>query len=171
MKPTPGQSASAPPSHSWSPHQLWLKPVLTSSASVRPLSTSSPAPTTHFLAAHGMVKGTMALTTAEQSQKIYARMGRALEMSGGSAANTMAGVASLGGTPAFIGKVGADKLGEIFRHEIEAARRGLPRRRQAHDQPAHRHLPHPGHARRPAHHEHVPGAPAPNWVPTTSTPK
>ena len=72
-----------------------------------------------FLAAHEMVKGTMALTTAEQSRKIYARMGRAVEVSGGSCANTMAGVASLGGTPAFIGKVGRDKLGEIFTHEIQ----------------------------------------------------
>ncbi len=72
-----------------------------------------------FLAANEMVKGTMALTTAEQSKKIYARMGRAVEISGGSCANTMAGVASLGGTPAFIGKVGKDKLGEIFTHEIE----------------------------------------------------
>jgi len=73
-----------------------------------------------FLAAHGMVKGTMALTTAEQSKKIYDRMGSAVEVSGGSAANSMAGIASLGGSPCFIGKVGADKLGEIFAHEIKA---------------------------------------------------
>ncbi len=71
-----------------------------------------------FLLANGMVKGTMALTNAEQAKAIYARMSQAIEVSGGSAANTMAGIASLGGKPAFIGKVGADKLGEIFAHEI-----------------------------------------------------
>jgi sugar/nucleoside kinase (ribokinase family) len=73
-----------------------------------------------FLAANGMVKGTMALTTAEDSKRIYDRMGSALEISGGSVANSMAGIASLGGNPCFIGKVGADKLGEIFAHEIKA---------------------------------------------------
>ena len=72
-----------------------------------------------FINAHGMVKGTMALTTAERSKFIYDRMGKAVEISGGSAANSMAGIASLGGTPAFIGKVGKDKLGEIFSHDIE----------------------------------------------------
>lgn len=72
-----------------------------------------------FLAAHGMVKGTMALTDAARSSFLYTRMGKAIEVSGGSAANTMAGIASLGGAPAFIGKVGKDKLGEIFRHDIE----------------------------------------------------
>ncbi len=73
-----------------------------------------------FIDANGMVKGTMALVSAEESSALYERMGRAVEMSGGSAANTMAGIASLGGTPAFIGKVGNDKLGEIFRHDIKA---------------------------------------------------
>ena len=67
-----------------------------------------------------LVKGTMALTSAEKAAKIYDRMGSAREISGGSAANTMAGIASLGGRPAFIGKLGNDKLGEIFRHEIKA---------------------------------------------------
>jgi sugar/nucleoside kinase (ribokinase family) len=74
-----------------------------------------------FLDANGMVKGTMALISAEQSKAIYAKMGRSVEVSGGSVANTMAGLGSLGGTSAFIGKVGDDKLGEIFRHEIEAS--------------------------------------------------
>ena len=67
----------------------------------------------------GMVKGTMALCTAEQSEDIYRRMGKAIEVAGGSAANTIAGVASLGGTPSFIGKVGNDKLGDIFAHDIQ----------------------------------------------------
>ena len=73
-----------------------------------------------FLGGFGMVKGTMALTDAARSKAIYDRMGQAVEVSGGSAANTMAGIASLGGSPCFIGKVGADKLGEIFAHEIKA---------------------------------------------------
>jgi sugar/nucleoside kinase (ribokinase family) len=73
-----------------------------------------------LLASFDLVKGCMALTSAEKAKQIYDRMGRAMEISGGSAANTMAGIASLGGTPAFIGKVGTDKLGEIFKHEIEA---------------------------------------------------
>jgi len=73
-----------------------------------------------FLAGFGMVKGTMALTDAAKAKMIYDRMGAAVEVSGGSAANTMAGVASLGGSPCFIGKVGVDKLGEIFAHDIKA---------------------------------------------------
>jgi sugar/nucleoside kinase (ribokinase family) len=72
-----------------------------------------------FIAANEMVKGTMALLTAERSRQIYERMGRAVEISGGSAANTMAGVASFGGTPAFIGKIGRDNFGTVFRHDIE----------------------------------------------------
>ena len=72
-----------------------------------------------FITAGGMVKGTMALISAEESKGLYERMGPAMEMSGGSAANTMAGIASLGGAPAFIGKVGDDKLGDIFRHDIK----------------------------------------------------
>jgi sugar/nucleoside kinase (ribokinase family) len=72
-----------------------------------------------FISSLGMVKGTMALCDAAQSKFIYDRMGKAVEASGGSAANTMAGIASLGGTPAFIGKVGKDKLGEIFTHDIQ----------------------------------------------------
>ena len=72
-----------------------------------------------FLRRFGMVKGTMALTDAAQAKAIYDQMGRAVEVSGGSAANTMAGIASLGGAPCFIGKVGNDKLGEIFAHEIK----------------------------------------------------
>jgi sugar/nucleoside kinase (ribokinase family) len=72
-----------------------------------------------FLARFGMVKGTMALTDAAQAKAIYDQMPRAVEVSGGSAANTMAGIASLGGAPCFIGKVGNDTLGEIFAHEIK----------------------------------------------------
>ncbi|MCA0200896.1 MAG: adenosine kinase [Proteobacteria bacterium] len=72
-----------------------------------------------FINAHGMVKGTMALCDAARSKFIYDRIGKAVEISGGSAANSMAGIASMGGKPCFIGKVGKDKLGEIFVHDIE----------------------------------------------------
>ncbi len=73
-----------------------------------------------FIQTHGLVKGTMALVTADRSKFLYDRMGVAIEISGGSAANTMAGIASLGGSPAFIGKVGKDQLGEVFSHDIKA---------------------------------------------------
>src|SRR6185437_3824268 len=72
-----------------------------------------------FIAANEMVKGTMALLTAERARQIYERMGRTIQISGGSAANTMAGIASLGGAPAFIGKVGKDNFGDVFRHDID----------------------------------------------------
>ena len=74
-----------------------------------------------FLAAEGMAKGGMTLIEAERAESLYARMGPAVEMSGGSAANTMAGIASLGGGAAFIGKVKDDQLGAIFAHDIRAA--------------------------------------------------
>jgi len=72
-----------------------------------------------FIARNGMVKGTMALIDAAKAKSIHELMGKAVEVSGGSAANTTAGVASLGGTPAFIGKVGDDMLGRIFSHDIK----------------------------------------------------
>ncbi|HXV23837.1 MAG TPA: adenosine kinase [Alphaproteobacteria bacterium] len=74
-----------------------------------------------FLAAEAMAKGMMTLIDADRAETLYGRMGPAVEISGGSAANTMAGIASLGGRPAFIGKVRDDQLGEIFAHDIRAA--------------------------------------------------
>jgi sugar/nucleoside kinase (ribokinase family) len=74
-----------------------------------------------FLAAEGMAKGAMTLIEAERAETLYARMGPGVESSGGSAANTMAGIASLGGRAAFIGKVKDDQLGAIFAHDIRAA--------------------------------------------------
>ncbi len=73
-------------------------------------------------ALHGLdlVKGAMTLIDAERAAAIYAAMGPAIECSGGSAANTIAGLASLGGRGAFIGKVCRDQLGEVFRHDIHA---------------------------------------------------
>lgn len=74
-----------------------------------------------FLADKGMVKGTMALIDSDRAKLLYESMGRAVEISGGSAANTLAGVASLGGSAAFVGKVGDDMLGKGFSHELKAA--------------------------------------------------
>lgn len=73
-----------------------------------------------FLSRHGMAKGTMQLVDGTQAAAIYAEMGSAVEVSGGSAGNTAAGIASLGGRAAFIGKVGRDQLGEVFAHDLRA---------------------------------------------------
>ncbi|MEA2755093.1 MAG: hypothetical protein QOJ54_1382 [Aliidongia sp.] len=74
-----------------------------------------------FLAASSMVKGGMALIDEARAEAIYAGMGPGLEMSGGSAGNTIAGIASLGGRAAYIGKVRDDVLGKVFRHDITSA--------------------------------------------------
>lgn len=68
----------------------------------------------------GLVKGTMALIDAARADELYAGMGPAIEASGGSAANTVAGVASFGGSAAFIGRVRDDQLGQVFAHDIRA---------------------------------------------------
>src|SRR6266403_1247758 len=73
-----------------------------------------------FLARKTLVKGTMTLIDAERAEALYQMMGPAIEASGGSAGNTMAGIASLGGTGAYIGKVRDDLLGDIYRHDITA---------------------------------------------------
>src|SRR5829696_6120131 len=73
------------------------------------------------LAEESLSKGTMTLIDAERAQALYAKMGPAVESSGGSAANTMAGIASLGGKGGYIGKVRDDMLGEVFRHDITAS--------------------------------------------------
>jgi sugar/nucleoside kinase (ribokinase family) len=74
-----------------------------------------------FLEEHDLVRGAMALIDAERAERLYAGMGPAIEISGGSAANTMVGVASLGGRAAFIGRVDDDQLGSVFAHDIRAA--------------------------------------------------
>jgi sugar/nucleoside kinase (ribokinase family) len=73
-----------------------------------------------FLAREALVKGTMTLIDAPRADALYQMMGPAIEVSGGSVGNTMAGLASLGGTGAYIGKVRDDLLGEIYRHDITA---------------------------------------------------
>lgn len=74
-----------------------------------------------FLDDHGLVKGSMALIDADEAARLYEQMGPATEMSGGSAANTAVGIASLGGASAFIGRVRDDLLGTVFAHDIRAA--------------------------------------------------
>ncbi len=81
-----------------------------------------------FLAAQGLDKGTMALIDEQRAAQLYAAMGQAVEASGGSAANTMAGLASLGGRAAYVGKVREDQLGEVFTHDIRAVGVGFDTR-------------------------------------------
>jgi len=73
-----------------------------------------------FLGREGLVKGTMTLVDAPRAEALYQIMGPAVEISGGSVGNTMAGLASLGGTGAYIGKVRDDFLGQVYRHDITA---------------------------------------------------
>jgi sugar/nucleoside kinase (ribokinase family) len=73
-----------------------------------------------FLATHGLVKGSMALIDEARAEALYAAMGPGKVVSGGSAANTIAGIASFGGRGAFIGKVRDDELGRLYRHDLTA---------------------------------------------------
>jgi sugar/nucleoside kinase (ribokinase family) len=73
-----------------------------------------------FLAAHAIAKGGMELIDEGRARSIYDAMAPGVEISGGSAANSIACVASLGGKGAFIGKVSKDNLGDIFRHDLKA---------------------------------------------------
>ncbi len=73
-----------------------------------------------FLEKHGMVKGTMQLIDEAKAEALYDEMGSAVITSGGSAANTIAGIASFGGRTGFIGRVRDDALGKEFRHDITA---------------------------------------------------
>ncbi len=73
-----------------------------------------------FLKTHDIPKGGMILIDEDRAREIYADMAAAVEISGGSAANSTACVASLGGRAGFVGKVADDTLGEIFRHDLNA---------------------------------------------------
>jgi sugar/nucleoside kinase (ribokinase family) len=73
-----------------------------------------------FLAAEGLDKGSMGLIDEDRAHSLYGRMAQAVETSGGSAGNTVAGVASLGGTAGYIGKVADDQLGDVFAHDMAA---------------------------------------------------
>jgi sugar/nucleoside kinase (ribokinase family) len=73
-----------------------------------------------FIDHHDLVKGSMTLVDTDRAVHLYQALGSAIEMSGGSAANTMCGVASFGGTAAYIGKVSDDDLGMVFGHDCRA---------------------------------------------------
>jgi sugar/nucleoside kinase (ribokinase family) len=74
-----------------------------------------------FLAAHGMAKGGMALIDEARAATIYRDMGPATEVSGGSAANTIVGIANFGASAAYVGKVKRDQIGELYVHDIRSA--------------------------------------------------
>jgi len=76
--------------------------------------------TDDFLASEGLVKGSMRLIDAEEAERLYSHMGVGRQVSGGSAGNTAAGVAALGGRAGFIGQVAPDQLGEFYRHDLTA---------------------------------------------------
>lgn len=73
-----------------------------------------------FLVERGLAKGAMTLVDGAQAESLYRLMGPGVESSGGSAANTAAGVASFGGRAGFIGKVGSDQFGHLFQHDIRS---------------------------------------------------
>jgi len=69
---------------------------------------------------HGLVKGTMHLVDEARARRIYDAMGPGIEISGGSAANTIVGVASFGGRAQYVGKVRDDQLGDVFGHDLRS---------------------------------------------------
>ena len=71
-----------------------------------------------FLTREGLVKGSMRLIDPEEAERLYSHMGPAHQVSGGSAGNTAAGIAALGGRAGFIGQVAPDQLGEFYRHDL-----------------------------------------------------
>jgi sugar/nucleoside kinase (ribokinase family) len=76
--------------------------------------------TDDFLHSEGLVKGSMRLINAEEAERLYANMGPAHQVSGGSAGNTAAAIAALGGRAGFIGQVAPDQLGQFYRHDLTA---------------------------------------------------
>ena len=108
------------------------------------------------------------LIDAARADSLYAAMAAGVEASGGSAGNTVAGVASLGGRAAYVGKVADDALGEVFAHDIAAV--GVhfaptPLKGGEGTGP----LPGQRHPRRPTHHVHLSPAPPTHWRPKMST--
>lgn len=74
-----------------------------------------------FIASHGLTKGAATMVDAETADAVYADMRPSTEVSGGSAANTAAGIAAFGGVAAYIGRVRDDQLGKVFAHDLRAA--------------------------------------------------
>ena len=73
-----------------------------------------------FLADFGLAKGTMRLTSAQEAAALYEKMAPSVETSGGSAANSCAGIASFGGEAGFMGKLGRDQFAQVFAHDIRS---------------------------------------------------
>lgn len=73
-----------------------------------------------FLEKHGLTKGMMRLIDEPTAEQLYGDMGPAIEVSGGSAGNTAAGIASFGGRAAYFGKVKNDQLGDVFAHDLRS---------------------------------------------------
>jgi sugar/nucleoside kinase (ribokinase family) len=73
-----------------------------------------------FLSRHSLLKGSMTLVDSAQASSIYSEAQKTIQMSGGSVGNTMAGIAALGGTASYIGKVSNDSLGELYREDLNA---------------------------------------------------
>ncbi|NJM34414.1 MAG: adenosine kinase, partial [Rhodomicrobium sp.] len=73
-----------------------------------------------FLAAQKLDKGTMRLIDADEAVRLYAQMGPAIEVSGGTVPNTCVGLASFGGKAAFMGKIARDQFGDVFAHDLRA---------------------------------------------------
>ena len=108
-----------------------------------------------FPAREGLVKGSMRLIDAEEAERLYRHMGPAHQVSGGSAGNTAAGVAALGGRAGFIGQVAPDQLGEFYRHDLTAAGVEFVTRRER-CRRADRAFDDSGHAGRTPDDEHFP---------------
>lgn len=96
--------------------------------------------TDEFLAAKGLVKGSMRLIEPGEAIELYDAMGPGTEMSGGSAGNTLAGLASLGGRAGFIGRIRDDELGRVYAHDIRAVGVEFPVTPAASGQPTGRSL-------------------------------
>ena len=111
----------------------------------------------------------MTLIDEARAHELYDAMGPGVEISGGSAANTIVGLASFGARAAYLGKVRDDQLGEVFAHDIRSTgvTFALAQRGRRAD---HRPLPHRRHARRAAHDEHLPRRVRRSSAPKTSTP-
>lgn len=114
LGPYPSPAPWALPSSSVSGHPLDV--VAIGNALVDVLTHESD----EFVLEHGLNRGTMTLVDMERAEALYSVMGAGLEMSGGSAGNTATGLASLGGSAAFVGKVFDDQLGAVFAHDIRA---------------------------------------------------
>ncbi len=88
-----------------------------------------------FLVNNDLEKGSMMLIDADRAVSLYSKMGSGIEMSGGSAANTMTGVSSFGGRACYVGKIKADDLGNVFVHDLRAMGVAFPSPPSALDEP------------------------------------